>query len=290
MRRQIRVFKLSKGYDELPEQHGAPGRRAVLSAVRTRRSPSVPTIAAPGRGRAIGVRHTAPNLLHAFSLFSRDRTFTAFIIVAAGMSVSGKKEFDVKQILRLRWRWFSHSQSSSGSGVGGGGFIQQEGFEHRVGPAQNRLKSRERSGLRKGNSPVHSLLAPTPGPTPVYGRPGTQSWHQHGLIQPLPASDDAPKGSLPDSTATEESGSVREDAGGQPGDPSEEEARERYGAGTPMGTCSSRASVSCSAAADGVADPGRKAAERQQLSFGVSVCAETQYCIAPLGRAEDPDS
>ena len=25
------------------------------------------------------------------------------------MSVSGKKEFDVKQILRLRWRWFSHS-------------------------------------------------------------------------------------------------------------------------------------------------------------------------------------
>uniref|UniRef100_A0A8C9VCP6 Kelch-like family member 4 n=1 Tax=Scleropages formosus TaxID=113540 RepID=A0A8C9VCP6_SCLFO len=128
------------------------------------------------------------------------------------MSVSGKKEFDVKQILRLRWRWFSHSQSSSGSGVGGGGFIQQEGFEHRVGPAQNRLKSRERSGLRKGNSPVHSLLAPTPGPTPVYGRPGTQSWHQHGLIQPLPASDDAPKGSLPDSTATEESGSVREDA------------------------------------------------------------------------------
>ncbi|XP_018589038.1 kelch-like protein 4 isoform X3 [Scleropages formosus] len=143
------------------------------------------------------------------------------------MSVSGKKEFDVKQILRLRWRWFSHSQSSSGSGVGGGGFIQQEGFEHRVGPAQNRLKSRERSGLRKGNSPVHSLLAPTPGPTPVYGRPGTQSWHQHGLIQPLPASDDAPKGSLPDSTATEESGSVREDAGGQPGDPSEEEARER---------------------------------------------------------------
>ncbi|ELV11370.1 Kelch-like protein 4 [Tupaia chinensis] len=33
------------------------------------------------------------------------------------MSVSGKKEFDVKQILRLRWRWFSHpSQGSPNTG------------------------------------------------------------------------------------------------------------------------------------------------------------------------------
>uniref|UniRef100_A0A673KBM3 Kelch-like protein 4 n=1 Tax=Sinocyclocheilus rhinocerous TaxID=307959 RepID=A0A673KBM3_9TELE len=94
------------------------------------------------------------------------------------MSVSGKKEFDVKQILRLRWRWFSHSTQTS---AGNGGYIQQEGFDHRGTPVRLKSHSRDRGGLRKSNSPVHSILAPNPGPTPVYARPGDQSWHQWTL-------------------------------------------------------------------------------------------------------------
>uniref|UniRef100_A0AAY4D4I3 BTB domain-containing protein n=1 Tax=Denticeps clupeoides TaxID=299321 RepID=A0AAY4D4I3_9TELE len=92
------------------------------------------------------------------------------------MSVSGKKEFDVKQILRLRWRWFSHSSQSS---AGNGGFLQQEGFDHRGTPIQGRLKShsRDRGAFRKNNSPAHSILAPSPAPTPLYVRPGHQGKH-----------------------------------------------------------------------------------------------------------------
>uniref|UniRef100_A0A665XF96 Kelch-like protein 4 n=1 Tax=Echeneis naucrates TaxID=173247 RepID=A0A665XF96_ECHNA len=120
------------------------------------------------------------------------------------MSVSGKKEFDVKQILRLRWRWFSHSsQGSAGSGGGGvggvGSYIQQDGLEHRGTPTQGRLKSHSRErgvGLRKTNSPVHSILAPTPGPTPVYVRAGHQSWqHQQSTIQGLQVNEETSKSS-----------------------------------------------------------------------------------------------
>ncbi|KAM4020414.1 kelch-like protein 4 [Anomaloglossus baeobatrachus] len=107
------------------------------------------------------------------------------------MSVSGKKEFDVKQILRLRWRWFSHpSQGSPGSG----GCLQQEGYEHRGTPVHNRLKnhSRDRNGLKKNSSPVHNILAPVPGPTPVHQR-SIPSWHQQNLIEHLQVSEDIPK-------------------------------------------------------------------------------------------------
>nr|XP_028571274.1 kelch-like protein 4 isoform X1 [Podarcis muralis] len=109
------------------------------------------------------------------------------------MSVSGKKEFDVKQILRLRWRWFSHpSQSSTGTG----GCLQQEGYEHRGTPVQNRLKShsRDRNGLKKNNSPIrHNILAPVPGPTPVPHRP-IQTWpEQQNFIEHLQATEQAPK-------------------------------------------------------------------------------------------------
>ncbi|XP_075692842.1 kelch-like protein 4 [Rhinoderma darwinii] len=107
------------------------------------------------------------------------------------MSVSGKKEFDVKQILRLRWRWFSHpSQGSPGSG----GCLQQEGYEHRGTPVHNRLKnhSRDRNGLKKNSSPVHNILAPVPGPTPVHHR-SIQSWHQQNLIEHIQASEEIPK-------------------------------------------------------------------------------------------------
>ncbi|XP_064184218.1 kelch-like protein 4 isoform X1 [Anguilla rostrata] len=147
------------------------------------------------------------------------------------MSVSGKKEFDVKQILRLRWRWFSHSSQSS---AGSGSYIQQEGFDHRGNPAQNRLKShsRDRSGLRKSNSPVHSILAPTPGPTPVYARPGHQSWHQQNLIPHLQSSEELPKSGSPDSARKEDAKRSQEDVKSHPEDPLEVEARERLSLST----------------------------------------------------------
>ncbi|KFO72001.1 Kelch-like 4 [Cuculus canorus] len=120
------------------------------------------------------------------------------------MSVSGKKEFDVKQILRLRWRWFSHpSQGSTGTG----GCHQQEGYEHRGKLVQNRLKNyaRDRNGLKKNSSPVHhNILAPVPGPTPVHHR-SIQTWHQQNLIEQLRSNEDIPK------TSTEEN-CVKEDS------------------------------------------------------------------------------
>lgn len=144
------------------------------------------------------------------------------------MSVSGKKEFDVKQILRLRWRWFSHSTQGS---AGSGGYIQQEGLDHRGSPTPSRLKnhSRERGGLRKGSSPVHSILAPTPGPTPVYARPGSQSWPQQSFIQHLPASEEQPVSGAPEGVRTGDAGGGQGEEASRPGEPSEAEARERYG-------------------------------------------------------------
>ncbi|XP_024086654.2 kelch-like protein 1 [Pongo abelii] len=65
------------------------------------------------------------------------------------MSGSGRKDFDVKHILRLRWKLFSHPSPSTGAPAGGG-CLQQDGsgsFEH-WGPSQGRLlKSQERSGV-----------------------------------------------------------------------------------------------------------------------------------------------
>uniref|UniRef100_A0A8D0GLZ5 Kelch-like protein 4 n=1 Tax=Sphenodon punctatus TaxID=8508 RepID=A0A8D0GLZ5_SPHPU len=120
------------------------------------------------------------------------------------MSVSGKKEFDVKQILRLRWRWFSHpSQGSTGTG----GCLQQEGYEHRGTPVQNRLKShsRDRNGLKKNNSPVHhNILAPVPGPNPVHHR-SSQTWQQQNLIEQLRTNEDIPKASTEENCAKEDS-------------------------------------------------------------------------------------
>ena len=108
------------------------------------------------------------------------------------MSVSGKKEFDVKQILRLRWRWFSHpSQGSPNTG----NCLQQEGYEHRGTPVQGRLKnhSRDRNGLKKSNSPVHhSILPPVPELAPAHQR-AFQNWHSRKLIEHLRANEDTPK-------------------------------------------------------------------------------------------------
>ncbi|XP_008568430.1 PREDICTED: kelch-like protein 4 isoform X2 [Galeopterus variegatus] len=108
------------------------------------------------------------------------------------MSVSRKKEFDVKQILRLRWRWFSHpSQGSPNTGS----CLQQEGYEHRGTPVQGRLKShsRDRNGLKRSNSPVHhNILAPVPGPAPAHQR-ALQNWHLQNLTEHLQANEDTPK-------------------------------------------------------------------------------------------------
>ncbi|NXI44943.1 KLHL4 protein, partial [Galbula dea] len=126
------------------------------------------------------------------------------------MSVSGKKEFDVKQILRLRWRWFSHpSQGSTGTG----GCHQQEGYEHRGTPVQNRLKNhaRDRNGLKKTSSPVHhNILAPVPGPTPVHHR-AIQTWHQQNLIEHLRANEDIPKASTEENCVKEDSSKTTQD-------------------------------------------------------------------------------
>ncbi|XP_013801808.1 kelch-like protein 4 [Apteryx mantelli] len=125
------------------------------------------------------------------------------------MSVSGKKEFDVKQILRLRWRWFSHpSQGSTGTG----GCHQQEGYEHRGTPVQNRLKnhSRDRNGLKKNSSPVHhNILAPVPGPNPVHHR-SIQTWHQQNLIEQLRSNEDIPKTSTEENCVKEDSKTTQE--------------------------------------------------------------------------------
>ncbi|RVE67306.1 hypothetical protein OJAV_G00101810 [Oryzias javanicus] len=154
------------------------------------------------------------------------------------MSVSGKKEFDVKQILRLRWRWFSHSnQGSAGGGGGGvgcvGGYIQQDGLDHRGTPVQGRLKSHSRErgvgGLRKTNSPAHSILSPTPGPTPVYVRAGHQLWHhQPSTIQGLQVNDQSSKSiSSPSATRKEETNPNQEDVKNSSEEPTEVETRER---------------------------------------------------------------
>nr|XP_020449865.1 kelch-like protein 4 isoform X3 [Monopterus albus] len=158
------------------------------------------------------------------------------------MSVSGKKEFDVKQILRLRWRWFSHSsQGSAGGGGGGvsgvGGYIQQDGLDHRGTPVQGRLKSHSRErgvgGLRKNNSPVHSILAPMSGPTPVV-RAGHQSWHhQQNTIQGLQVNEDSSKSSSsPSTTRKEDPNTGQEDVKSSAEKPTEVEARERLALNT----------------------------------------------------------
>lgn len=156
------------------------------------------------------------------------------------MSVSGKKEFDVKQILRLRWRWFSHSSQGSaggggGGGSGGGGYIQQDGLDHRGTPVQGRLKSHSRErgigGLRKTNSPAHSVTPQTPGPTQVYVRTGHQSWHHlPNTIQGLQVNEETPKSiSSPSSARKEETNSGQKDVTSSTEEPAEVDARDRYG-------------------------------------------------------------
>lgn len=146
----------------------------------------------------------------------------------------------MKQILRLRWRWFSHSsQGSAGSGggsIGGvGGYIQQDGLDHRGTPVQGRLKSHSRErgigGLRKTSSPAHSILAPTPGPTPVCVRASPQSWHhQQNSTQAVQINEESSKtGYSPGTIKKKEVANTgKEDVKSSNEEPSEVEARERY--------------------------------------------------------------
>ncbi|XP_036106120.1 kelch-like protein 1 isoform X2 [Molossus molossus] len=83
------------------------------------------------------------------------------------MSGSGRKDFDVKHILRLRWKLFSHPSPAPG-GPAGGGCLQQDSsgsFEH-WGPSQSRLlKSQEKGSLstfwKKPSSSSSSSSSPS---------------------------------------------------------------------------------------------------------------------------------
>ncbi|XP_072884296.1 kelch-like protein 1 isoform X2 [Hemitrygon akajei] len=74
------------------------------------------------------------------------------------MSGSGRKDFDVKHMLRLRWKLFSHPTPSP---AGGGGYLpSQEGYEN-WGNSQGRLKnhSQDRASFWKKSN---GILLPAP--------------------------------------------------------------------------------------------------------------------------------
>ncbi|NXY05260.1 KLHL1 protein, partial [Pteruthius melanotis] len=105
------------------------------------------------------------------------------------MSGSGRKDFDVKHILRLRWKLFSHP-SPAGGPAGGGCLPPDSSFEH-WGPSQSRLlKSQERGNgvfWKKSSSSASSSAATTASPPngtllPACGRPATG----HGPGPPPP--------------------------------------------------------------------------------------------------------
>ncbi|NWY72119.1 KLHL1 protein, partial [Erithacus rubecula] len=105
------------------------------------------------------------------------------------MSGSGRKDFDVKHILRLRWKLFSHP-SPAGGPAGGGCLPPDSSFEH-WGPSQSRLlKSQERGNgvfWKKSASSASSSAATTasqPNGTllPAGGRPAAG----HGPGPPPP--------------------------------------------------------------------------------------------------------
>ncbi|NWR93547.1 KLHL1 protein, partial [Furnarius figulus] len=101
------------------------------------------------------------------------------------MSGSGRKDFDVKHILRLRWKLFSHP--SPAGGPAGGCLPPDSSFEH-WGPSQSRLlKSQERGhGVfwKKSASSSAGTAASPPNGTllPAGGRPAAG----HGPGPPPP--------------------------------------------------------------------------------------------------------
>ncbi|XP_015978018.1 kelch-like protein 1 isoform X2 [Rousettus aegyptiacus] len=92
------------------------------------------------------------------------------------MSGSGRKDFDVKHILRLRWKLFSHPSPSPG-GPAGGGCLQQDSsgsFEH-WGPSQSRLlKNQEKGSVstfwkKPSSASSSSNSSPSPSFNPLNG-------------------------------------------------------------------------------------------------------------------------
>ncbi|XP_028584227.2 kelch-like protein 1 isoform X3 [Podarcis muralis] len=80
------------------------------------------------------------------------------------MSNSGRKDFDVKHILRLRWKLFSHPAAPAG-------LQQDSSFEH-WGPSQSRLlKSQERSSGAFWKKAASSSSSSPPPPPPCAASP-----------------------------------------------------------------------------------------------------------------------
>ncbi|NWY02369.1 KLHL1 protein, partial [Nothoprocta ornata] len=108
------------------------------------------------------------------------------------MSGSGRKDFDVKHILRLRWKLFSHP-SPAGGPPGGGCALPDSSFEH-WGPSQSRLlKSQERGGgafWKKSSSSCSSSPSSSSFPAATTAANGTPvpagPRGGHGLGQPPP--------------------------------------------------------------------------------------------------------
>ncbi|NXH10845.1 KLHL1 protein, partial [Bucco capensis] len=110
------------------------------------------------------------------------------------MSGSGRKDFDVKHILRLRWKLFSHPSPAGGS-AGGGCLPPDSSFEH-WGPSQNRLlKSQERGNsvfwkksAASASSATTTASLPNGTLMPAGGRPGAGHGlgHGHGPGPPPP--------------------------------------------------------------------------------------------------------
>lgn len=111
------------------------------------------------------------------------------------MSGSGRKDFDVKHILRLRWKLFSHP-SPAGGPAGVGCLPPDSSFEH-WGPSQSRLlKSQERGNSvfwKKSAASASSSAATTASPPngtllSAGGRPGRGHGlgHGHGPGPPPP--------------------------------------------------------------------------------------------------------
>ncbi|NXV84615.1 KLHL1 protein, partial [Calonectris borealis] len=117
------------------------------------------------------------------------------------MSGSGRKDFDVKHILRLRWKLFSHP-SPAGGPAGGGCLPPDSSFEH-WGPSQSRLlKSQERGNSvfwKKSASSASSSAATTASPPngtllPAGGRPGGTVFYVESLEEEEEEAEAGPGG------------------------------------------------------------------------------------------------
>uniref|UniRef100_A0A8B9I4M2 Kelch like family member 1 n=1 Tax=Anser brachyrhynchus TaxID=132585 RepID=A0A8B9I4M2_9AVES len=142
------------------------------------------------------------------------------------MSGSGRKDFDVKHILRLRWKLFSHP-SPAGGPAGGGCLPPDSSFEH-WGPSQSRLlKSQERGSSafwKKSPSSASYTAAGPPNGTPrpeeeeAEAAPGGMEVAREPEKPPAPAEREEAPGGCADggSRATGDGGGRRLSAASHP--------------------------------------------------------------------------